>query len=174
MKLVIGFGNPGGEYNFTRHNFGFLALDFYAKTHNLTFKPAPKFLATTAKSSTTIFAKPQTFYNNVGEAVLKLVNFYKLDPTSNILIVCDDFDLPFGTLRFREQGTSAGNNGLKSTTAHLGTTQFHRLRLGTNDPLLRDTLGDTDFVLSKFTTTERNQLPNILSQAIVKIDSFID
>jgi PTH1 family peptidyl-tRNA hydrolase len=172
MKLIIGFGNPGRQYNFTRHNFGFLTLDFYAKIHNLTFKSEPKFLAEIARTESAIFAKPQTFYNNIGESVAKLINFYKLDPATDLLVVCDDFDLPFGTIRLREQGTSAGNNGLKSTSAHLKTAQFHRLRLGTNDPLLRGALGDTDFVLSKFTDEEREQLPKILKEAVEKIDHF--
>ncbi|MCL1840027.1 aminoacyl-tRNA hydrolase [Candidatus Saccharibacteria bacterium] len=172
MKLIIGFGNPGREYNFTRHNFGFLALDFYAKIHNLAFKSEPKFFADTARTDDIIFVKPQTFYNRVGESVAKLVKFYKLDPASDILIVCDDFDLPFGTLRSREQGSSAGNNGLKSTVDHLKTTQFHRLRLGTNNPLLRKTLGDVDFVLSKFTPEEREELPNILTEAEKIITKF--
>jgi PTH1 family peptidyl-tRNA hydrolase len=174
MKLIIGFGNPGREYNFTRHNFGFLALDFYAKTRGLTFKSESKFLAETAKTEGVIFSKPQTFYNNVGESVMKLVNFYKLNPATDILIVCDDFDLSFGDIRLREQGASGGNNGLKSTSKLLGTTEFHRLRLGTNNPALRQTIGDVDFVLSKFTPEEHDQLPNILNQAIAVIDQFID
>jgi PTH1 family peptidyl-tRNA hydrolase len=174
MKLIIGFGNPGRQYHFTRHNFGFLALDFYAKTHNITFKPEIKFLAQTAKTTDVIFAKPQTFYNNIGESVAKFVNFYKLNPSTDLLIVCDDFDLPFGTFRLKEQGTSAGNNGLKSTTTHLKTTQFHRLRLGTNNSLLRQTLDDTTFVLSKFTAEERKQLPEILNQSVTKIHQFLD
>jgi len=174
MKLIVGFGNPGRQYNFTRHNFGFLALDFYAKTHDLAFQPAPKFLAETIKTDRAIFAKPQTFYNNIGESVAKLINFYKLEPTTDLLVVCDDFDLSFGSIRLREQGTSAGNNGLKSTATHLGATQFHRLRLGTDNPLLRNTLGDTSFVLSKFTTEERGQLPQILSTATTKINQFLD
>jgi len=174
MKLIIGFGNPGRQYNFTRHNFGFLALDFYAKTHDLSFQPTPKFLAETAKTDNAIFAKPQTFYNNIGESISKLINFYKLDPATDLLIVCDDFNLGLGTLRMKSQGTDGGNNGLKSTIAHLGTTQFHRLRLGTDNPLLRGTLGDTDFVLSKFTPEEREQLPQILGVATAKIDQFLD
>lgn len=174
MKLIVGFGNPGKEYNFTRHNFGFLTLDFYAKINNLTFKSEPKFLAETIKTDHAIFAKPRTFYNNIGESVAKLVNFYKLDPTTDLLVVCDDFDLPFGSIRIREKGTSAGNNGLKSTTNHLKTQEFHRLRLGTDNPLLRNTLGDVNFVLSKFTTEEREQLSQILTSATTEIDQFID
>ena len=173
MKLIVGFGNPGKGYNFTRHNFGFLALDFYAKINDLIWKSEPKFFAETIKIDGVIFAKPQTYYNRVGESVAKLVKFYKLDPSVDLLIVCDDFDLPFGTVRLREQGSSAGNNGLKSTAAHLKTTEFPRLRLGTNNPLLRKTLGDTDFVLSKFTPEEKEQLPTILTEVSKKIDAEV-
>jgi len=172
MKLIIGFGNPSRQYNFTRHNFGFLALDFYAKTHDLSWKSDPKFFADTTRIDDVIFVKPQTFYNRVGESVSKFVKFYKLNPATDILIVCDDFDLPFGTIRLREQGTTAGNNGLKSTIDHLKTTQFPRLRLGSNNPPIRETLGDTDFVLSKFTPEEREQLPQILTKISDKIDDF--
>jgi len=172
MKLIVGFGNPGKNYNFTRHNFGFLALDFYAKINGLTWKSDPKFFAETTKSDQIIFAKPQTYYNRVGESVSKLVNFYKLNPSTDILVLCDDFDLPFGTTRLRERGSTAGNNGLKSTTDHLKTTEFHRLRLGTDNPLLRKTLGDVDFVISKFTTEEREQLHEILAEVSQKIDNF--
>ena len=173
MKLIIGLGNPGRQYNFTRHNFGFLALDFYAKTAGLTLKSHPKFLATTAKTATAIFAKPQTFYNNVGESIAKLIDFYKLNPATDLLVICDDFDLPFGTIRFREQGSTAGNNGLKSAAAHLKTTTFHRLRLGT-DQSLRASLGDIDFVLSKFTPEEHTHLPLLLAQTRQQISSFIE
>lgn len=173
MKLIIGFGNPGNQYNFTRHNFGFLSLDFYAKTHNLTFKPEPKFLAHIVRNDDVIFVKPQTFYNEVGQSIAKLVNFYKLNPKNDILVVCDDFNLTYGQLRLREQGTAGGNNGLKSTIDHLKTPNFSRLRLGTDNPLLRSTLGDTEFVLSKFTPDEREKLPEILPEISGKIDAFI-
>ncbi len=173
MKLIVGLGNPSPQYNFTRHNFGFLALDFYAKTHNLTFQPSAKFLSHITNDNDVVFAKPQTFYNAVGQSISKLVNFYKIDPTIDLLVICDDFDLPFGDLRFRAQGSDAGNNGLKSTISHLKTSAFPRLRLGTDDSERRKILGDTDFVLSKFTPEEREQLPELLAQISTKIDHFI-
>ena len=163
MKLIIGFGNPGPNYNFTRHNFGFLALDFYTKIHQLNWQTKPKFFAEVAKDDEhdLLLIKPQTFYNDVGNSIQAVCNFYKIAST-DILVICDDFNLDFGKLRFRERGSSGGNNGLKSTIAALGTEDFPRLRLGTANDELRRQIGDVDFVLSRFTDVEHEQLPQIL------------
>lgn len=162
MRLIVGFGNPGNEYNFTRHNFGFLALDFYAKTHNLTWESHPKFNAIYLKTDDLIFIKPQTYYNDSGSSVRAFANFYKIEP-KDVLVVCDDFNIPFGTVRRREKGSAGGNNGLKSVIANLGTQDFPRLRLGTGNDELRTKLGDMNFVLSKFTPEEKAKLGEILS-----------
>lgn len=172
MKLIVGFGNPGSEYNFTRHNFGFLSLDFYAKIHSLTWQYSPKFTGELAKSSEYILFKPQNFYNLSGPAVLKLLNFYKI-PTENLLIINDDFDLPFGQIRFRAQGSSGGNNGLKSLIQALGHQNFPRLRLGINQPELRSKSGDSNFVLGRFNLDEKSKLPEILREVSQRIDQFL-
>lgn len=170
MKLIVGLGNPGERYNFTRHNFGFLALDFYAKIREISWQK-PKFNALWARQGEVIFLKPQTFYNESGQAVQEFCRFYKI-AASNVLVVCDDFDLEFGQLRFRAHGSSAGNNGLKSITAHLGTENFPRLRLGTNNTTLRQQLGDIDFVLARFAPTERERLPELLSTVARRLDDW--
>lgn len=165
MKVIIGFGNPGSRYNFTRHNTGFLALDFYAKVHKLEWKDTPKFFcqSTKDKDNDLLLIKATTYYNEVGRAARAIMNFYKLKP-SDFLIVCDDFNLDFGKLRFREKGSAGGNNGLKSCIAELGTEDFPRLRIGTANDEVRKQVGDVDFVLSKFTPEEKEKLPNILSE----------
>jgi len=168
MKLLIGLGNPGPQYNFTRHNIGFLTLDLYAKIHNLTWQK-PKFGALWAKNDGHILIKPQDFYNLSGRAVQEFIHFYKLTP-ADILVICDDFDLEFGQIRYRVKGSSGGNNGLKSITSALATSDFPRLRIGTNNPAVRQKLGDTNFVLAKFTPTEREQLPQILQAALARIE----
>ena len=173
MKLIIGLGNPGNQYNFTRHNFGFLALDFYAKIKNWTWQSTPKFNAIYHKEGNTIFIKPQTFYNNVGVSAREFARFYKITP-ENIYVLCDDFNLAFGTTRYREHGSAGGNNGLKSLIAELKTENFPRLRLGTANDELRKKIGDTDFVLSKFTEEERASLPNTLRTITGNIDDFIN
>ncbi len=170
MQLIVGLGNPDPKYHFTRHNFGFLVLDLYAKTQHLTWQK-PEFNAFWLKQGNTIFIKPQTYYNNSGQAVQAFAKYYKIPP-EQILVVCDDFDLEFGTIRLRHHGSSGGNNGLKSITAALQTSEFARLRLGTNNQELRAKIGDIDFVLSRFTTAEKAQLPAICQQALDRIMEF--
>ena len=188
MKLIVGFGNPEAKYNFTRHNFGFLTLDFYAKIKGLDWESHPKFDAIWLKTSVdklissedtseqAIFIKPQTYYNEVGKSIQAFSHFYKIAP-QDILVVCDDFDLDFGKIRMRERGSTAGNNGLKSTVKELGTSDFWRLRLGTDSKMRAKSGGkleDIDFVLSKFTPEEKEQLPTILRSACAQIDNFLD
>ena len=171
MKIIVGFGNPGSKYNFTRHNLGFLTLDFYAKIHKLNWQNKPKFNALIAKDDEhdILLVKAQTYYNQVGQSVRSVLDFYKLSP-QDILVVCDDFNLEFGKIRFRERGSAGGNNGLKSLVTHLGTEDFPRLRIGTANDSLRSAIGDTDFVLSKFTPEEYEKLPQIIKQ----ISDYID
>ena len=182
MKLIVGIGNPGNQYNFTRHNFGFLALDFYLKKKALNWETSEKNGAIWLKTSRStlglsghdeqvIFIKPQDFYNNSGLAVRDFLRFYKI-PFENLLVVCDDFSLDFGKIRYREQGSAGGNNGLKSTIKELGTSEFPRLRLGT-DTILRQKIGDTDFVLGKFTPEEKEKLPTILNEVTSRLDELI-
>ena len=172
MKLVVGLGNPGNRYNFTRHNFGFLALDFYFKVRKLEWKDKPKFGALWGREGDTIFIKPQDYYNESGRAVQEFMRFYKI-PLDDILVVCDDFNLEFGKLRYREQGSAGGNNGLKSVMATLGTTEFKRLRVGTGNDELRSKMGDVDFVLSKFTPEEKLKLPEILGEVVERIEEIV-
>ena len=171
MKLIVGFGNPGNMYNFTRHNTGFLALDFYAKIKKIEFEKTDKFDAKYFRIGDTFFIKPQTFYNDVGKSIVAFKNFYKIK-NEDILIICDDFNINFGTLRLREKGSAGGNNGLKSTIENLGTDAFPRLRVGTANDALRRKIGDTDFVLGKYTDAEKEKLPDILREICTKIDEF--
>lgn len=171
MKLIVGLGNPGPNYNFTRHNFGFLTLDFYLKLQQITWQN-PKMDAIWAKVGDNILIKPQTFYNDSGRAVQSFCHFYKIAPADTI-VICDDFDLEFGQIRYRANGSSGGNNGLKSISAHLGTTDFPRLRLGTNNSALRQKIGDVDFVLSRFTPEEKSQLPDLLNAALARLEEHL-
>ena len=103
MKIIVGFGNPGSQYNFTRHNFGFLALDFYAKLAKIDWQSKAKFFAEVARDDEhdLLLVKPQTFYNDVGRSVRAVINFYKPN-ISDLLIVCDDFNLDFGKMSVRD------------------------------------------------------------------------
>jgi len=168
MKLVVGLGNSGNQYNFTRHNTGFLVLDYYFKVRGLKWSEKPRLGALWGRDEDVIFIKPQEFYNNSGQAVATYMKYYKI-PTSDILVICDDFNLEFGTLRYRSSGSAGGNNGLKSIIAALGSEDFARIRVGTGNDALRKRLGDTDFVLSKFTPEERSLLPEILKSATERL-----
>ncbi|MDO4742071.1 MAG: aminoacyl-tRNA hydrolase [Candidatus Saccharibacteria bacterium] len=171
MKLIVGLGNPGLEYNFTRHNFGFLVLDYYFKVNGLVWEKKPKFGAIWAKSDDKIYVKPQKFYNASGEVVRDFMNYYKIS-LQDILIICDDFYLEFGKTRYRTRGSSGGNNGLKSIISELKTEDFPRIRLGTGNEDLRRRVGDINFVLSRFTADEKQRLPEILATVAEKISYF--
>jgi len=172
MKLIVGLGNPGAKYNFTRHNSGFLALDFYFKVKKLDWEKNPKFGAIWAKDGDTVFVKPQDYYNESGRAVQEFMRFYKI-PASGIMVICDNFDLEFGKTRYRTSGQAAGNNGLKSVDSALGGNDYPRLRIGTGNDELRRKMGDMDFVLSRFTPSEKEHLPEILGDVVDKIDEFL-
>lgn len=173
MKIVVGLGNPGNKYNFTRHNLGFLALDYYLKTNDLAWEENLRYDAIWSRDGDVIFVKPQGFYNNSGVPIAEFMRFYKI-PASDILVICDDFNLDFGYVRERSKGSAGGNNGLKSVIKMLGTEEFPRLRLGTGNDELREDMGDMDFVLSKFTPEEKGNLPNILNVAKQRIDAFVE
>jgi len=175
MKLILAQGNPGTQYAQTRHNVGFLAIDFFAHQKGVQFQPKPKFLADIAElteaGEKVLLVKPTTFYNETGQAARALVDFYKLD-TTDILVLHDELALPFGTLRTREKGSDAGNNGIKSLNAHLGEN-YARLRIGTWNELA-DKQGSFDFVLSKFSGDEMTKLQHDIFPKVSEIiDDFI-
>lgn len=171
MKLIIAQGNPGAQYAHTRHNVGFAVLDALAKKEQATFLKKTKFHADVAEvtiaGEKTLLVKPATFYNETGQAARLLVDFYKLDPARDILVVHDDLALPFGTLRIRDKGSDAGNNGIKSLNAHLGA-DYMRIRIGIYNEL-RDRIHDADFVLSGFTKNETDTLNDTLAPKVFEL-----
>lgn len=172
MKLVVGLGNPGDRYNFTRHNVGFLALDFYFKVSKASWEAKPRLGAIFSRIGDVLFIKPQEFYNDTGRVVREYLRYYKID-LSDVLVICDNFDLEFGKVRVRSKGAAGGNNGLKSIDAALNTSDYKRIRIGTENNELRKKMGDVDFVLSKFTPEEKVDLPKILSEVSAEINNFI-
>lgn len=173
MKLIVGLGNPEKKFDGTRHNTGFFVLDQFAEATGLTWQHRDKFKAFVAElpDKSALLVKPTTYYNLVGESVRSLADFYKIPP-EDILIIHDELALPFGTIRTREQGSDAGNNGIKSINAHLGPNTC-RIRIGTGTEL-RDKISDTDYVLGKFSATERKELPKLQSKIAEIIDDFIE
>lgn len=173
MKLVVGLGNPETKYNFTRHNTGFLVLDYYFKVAGLTWNAKPRLGAVWGRTGDVIFLKPQDYYNESGRAVSSFMKYYKI-PLSNVLVICDDFNIDYGVVRYRSSGSAGGNNGLKSIISALGTDEFARIRVGTGNNELRRKMGDVDFVLSKYTPEEKEQLPAVLNEVIGRMEEWID
>lgn len=169
--MIVGLGNPGARYNLTRHNLGFLALDFYVKLGNLQWERTEKFNAEWLKDGEALLVKPQTFYNDSGRAVQEFQRYYKVE-MKDILVIADDFNLEFGKIRFREKGTAGGNNGLKSVGDYIGT-DFPRLRIGTANDELRRKIGDTDFVLGRFNEAEKANLSDVMMAAKKRIEEFL-
>lgn len=165
MRLVVGLGNPGKKYMHTRHNVGFRVLDNLATDWQL----MAKYSALIHKSGDTIYAKPQTFMNLSGAAVQALMTYYKI-PIEDLIVVYDDKDLPLGTVRERDTGSSAGHNGMNSIIGVLGTQDIARIKIGVapTDPetIIHDT---ADYVLSNFTADEEQALPEIIEQAVQAI-----
>ena len=159
MKLIFGLGNPGKQYIGTRHNVGFDTLDSYAIKQVSGFVLKDKFKAeiaeVTISGEKVLLARPQTFYNVVGESYRAIIDFYKLQP-EDCLVIHDELALLFGTVRVRQGGSDAGNNGIKSVNQHGGATTM-RLRVGISNEQ-RMLIGDTDFVLGRFSDEERTRL----------------
>ncbi|MDB5312093.1 MAG: aminoacyl-tRNA hydrolase [Gemmataceae bacterium] len=154
MKVVVGLGNPGPKYAGTRHNIGFDVVDYLAAAPGCsTFRERFEAMVAELKEGdeTVLLMKPLTFMNLSGRAVRAVLDFYKL-PVEQVLVVCDDFNLPLGKLRVRVKGSHGGQNGLRSIQEHLGTDAYTRLRIGVGQPDLGDAV---DFVLSRFKGGER-------------------
>ena len=170
--LVVGLGNPGREYERSRHNVGFLVVDELARRHGgRVGDRAAKSLTGRVQLDDTelILAKPQTWMNLSGQAVKALRTKYDI-PLERMLVVHDELDLPFARLRLRKGGSSAGNHGLDSVIGSLGTKDFARLRLGIGKPA-----GDgVDYVLSPFTDGERAQLPDVVRRAADAVEIAVE
>lgn len=173
MKLIVGLGNPGTTYQQTRHNIGFIMIDKLLSEFKTSIKVQSKFEAATAEfihsSEKVILVKPLTFMNLSGNAVSKLVQFYKI-PIENILIVSDDMDLPLGKIRMRESGSHGGQNGLRNIIEHFGTN-FKRMRIGIGKSELTD---KADYVLGKLSKAELDVLMPTFDKAYFAIKEWIE
>lgn len=167
MKLIVGLGNPGKEYVRHRHNIGFMVVDRFAKLQGLSFdkkQSKAKVAEGTVEGSRLVLAKPQTYMNLSGLSVQGLMAKTRLPP-SEIVVVCDDMDLPLGKIRIRPSGGSAGHNGLKSIIAALGTQEFPRLRVGIGRPDPASPDSTIDFVLTGFAGEEREAIDAAVERA---------
>ena len=163
--LIVGLGNPGAEYENTRHNVGFMALDALAGT-DASWKSEKNALTTRIEIDgvRAILAKPQTYMNNSGVAVLALMTFYKV-PLENLIVIHDDMDISVGNCREKIGGSSAGHNGIKSIDANVGR-EYRRIRIGIGHP--RDfglPIDAADWVLGRFTVEQRKQIDKVISES---------
>lgn len=178
MYLIVGLGNPGREYENTRHNVGFMIIDRFAKDNNLEFSKSKfngLYIDTNINNKKTILLKPQSYMNLSGEVVKKFVDFYKI-PIENVFIIHDDLDIELGKYKLKTNSSSGGHNGLKNIELHLGTKNYKRLKIGISKNKNYDT---KDYVLGKFLNEEKEILNKIIdiSQDIISdlcLYSFTD
>lgn len=171
MKLVVGLGNPGKKYEWTRHNVGFWVVDKLAADHRKDHWQSQfdgLVLDVRLGVEKVMLLKPATFMNRSGQSVRKAVDFYKIE-LADLLVVADDFNLDLARLRLRGKGSAGGQNGLKDIIAHLGTEEFSRLRVGIGSP---GRIDPADFVLTKFAESDRDVVLGMVSEASVAVESW--
>jgi PTH1 family peptidyl-tRNA hydrolase len=172
--LIVGLGNIGTEYDGTRHNVGFAVVDRFAKDQDMPAwiekKDLKCHLASGQLGDTKVIViKPTTLMNLSGEAVQAVMHFYKLGP-DQVVVVHDELDIPFGQIRTRTGGSSAGHNGIKSVTQHIGE-QYGRVRVGIG-PKLHDKQDSADFVLAKFSKEQEAQMKNLTQEASAVLSEY--
>lgn len=165
MKLIVGLGNPGDKYAHTRHNVGFDAIDYIAKENSITgFRD--KFSGLLAEGNIggerVLLLKPQTYMNLSGNSIIQVLNFYKIDPKEDMIVIYDDMDLPVGKLRIKEKGSAGGHNGIKSIISHVGE-QFLRVKCGIGKAVSREE--NINFVLGRFTKEEQENVDVMIENA---------
>lgn len=170
MTLVAGLGNPGVKYTNNRHNIGFLVINQIAKNLSLSLNEKSDFKAELSKDTNSVYAKPLTFMNLSGEAIQKIKNFYKVE-NENIIIVHDDLDLPFGTIKFKIGGSHGGHNGLKSIDQMIGQ-DYIRVRVGIGKPEHKSMVAH--YVLSDFDKDEINKLQDIIIPHVIDAIEAMD
>lgn len=163
MRLLVGLGNPGGEYELTRHNIGFIFLDYLADRHGITLKNEKKWDAEVGRGvlwgQPVMLVKPLTYMNRSGLAVGKIARFFQLDPEA-VVVFHDELDLPLGACRLAQGRGAGGHNGIKSIMEHLASRDFIRFRIGVGRPPAARAAAD--FVLSRFSRAESGALESLL------------
>ena len=171
--LIVGLGNPGAEYQNTRHNVGFRAIDQLAAEHRIDTRKSEKRALVgygTVEDTAVVLAKPITYMNNSGQSVAPLLRMLELQP-QDLIVITDDMDLPVGRLRLRAEGSAGGHNGLKSLIQHLGTQEFPRVRIGVGRP--RGDAEVIDHVLSKFQREELEPIEAAVQRAAEAVEAWI-
>ena len=174
-KAIVGLGNPGLRYKYTRHNIGFMFIDSISKDYNLDFHLdkslrcmlADKIVEVNGENIKLLFIKPTTYMNNSGECVESVLKYYNIQ-VEDLLVIHDDLDLPVAKVRIRPNGSSGGQKGMQNIIDHLATTNINRIRIGI------DKDGDTiDYVLSKFPKDDKAKIDIVLDKASKMIDDYL-
>ena len=166
MFLIVGLGNPGRQYEHTRHNAGFDVMDALAEKYNISISESGHkalFGKGMIGGQKVILAKPQTFMNLSGESVAELLHYYKIDPEEELLVIFDDISLAPGNIRIRKKGSAGGHNGIKNIIAHLGTQEFPRIKVGVGAKPPKMDLAD--YVLSRFGAEEQKLMDEAFGEA---------
>ncbi len=170
MKMIVGLGNPGKDYQNTRHNVGFLVLDNYLNTSDWKEKFNALYHEERINSEKVIFVKPLTYMNLSGDAVVKYVNYFDVN-IDDILVIHDDLDLPFSTYKLKKNSSAGGHNGIKSIINRLGSQEFARLKVGVSHDRSVDT---KDYVLGNFSKKEKEQFEVMQKDFNKIIESFVN
>ncbi len=171
MRVLFGLGNPGRQYEFTRHNIGYIIVDYIAFQNKVPFKPGKGdyyFSEVRIAGERVLLVKPTTFMNRSGLAVHQVMKFFPVG-VEDLLVVTDDYHLPFATVRFRPQGSEGGHNGLKSIAQTLGSNEFNRMRFGIGN----DFDDSVDFVLSRFSKKELALIDDILPDCADAVQTWV-
>lgn len=166
MIIIAGLGNPGKEYENTRHNAGFNTIDFLADKYNISVsEKAHKALIGKGvmEGRKVILVKPQTYMNNSGESLRDITDYYKVDPTNELIVIYDDISLDVGMIRIRDKGSAGGHNGIKSIIAHLGTDVFKRIKVGVGDK--NPNMDLADHVLGHFSAEDAKVMKESFARA---------
>lgn len=164
MKLIVGLGNPGRQYENTRHNIGFKVIDQLAHELSVVLDQAKHkgiYGMAHIGGEKVILLKPLTYMNLSGECIRAVMDYYQIE-TEDIVVIYDDLDLPVGRIRLRQKGSAGGHNGIKSTIAHLGTESFNRIRVGIDRPT--NGMKVTDYVLGRFTSEEQDMMEDVIQK----------
>jgi len=168
MTLIVGLGNPEYKYKNNRHNVGFMVIDKLIDDHNTTHINKPSFKGELYKSKDILFLKPNTYMNLSGESVRAVSDYYKPE---RVIVIHDDLDLPFGTLRYKIGGGHGGHNGLRSIDAHIGK-DYYRVRIGIGKPQMKSDV--SNYVLSDFSKLQKDALNEIIEVSLKAIKGLIN
>lgn len=174
MKIMVGLGNPGKQYEYTRHNVGFDVIEELSRRFNIPLdqsKLKGLYGIGFYKGEKVLLLKPLTYMNLSGESIRAVMDYYDIG-LEDLLVIYDDLDLPVGKIRLRQKGSAGGHNGIKSTVAHLGTQAFNRIRIGIDRP--QNGMSVPDYVLGKFHKEEQSQVQDVVQKSADACEAWLE